>query len=86
MTERSVAVEASGRMGNVASDIIDPPDVCRGCGMMVWVANAIVGRLALAVDDYIILSYSDIPCFVTYLDIGSRSSSLPDRNRTYTVH
>ena len=29
--ERSVAVLASGRRGNVISDIIDEPEVCLGC-------------------------------------------------------
>lgn len=30
---RSVAVDASGRLGNVASDIIEDLEVCRGCGV-----------------------------------------------------
>ena len=28
LTVRSVAIEASGRLGNVTSDIIEPPDIC----------------------------------------------------------
>jgi hypothetical protein len=31
---RSVATEASGRLGNVTSDIIEPPDICLGCGVI----------------------------------------------------
>lgn len=30
---RSVAVYASERVGNVASEFIEPWDVCRGCGL-----------------------------------------------------
>jgi hypothetical protein len=31
---RSVATEASGRLGNVTSEIIEPPDICLGCGVI----------------------------------------------------
>lgn len=33
LSDRSVATEASGRRGKVASEIIEARDVCLGCGM-----------------------------------------------------
>jgi hypothetical protein len=39
-TDRSVAVEASGRRGNVTSDIMDVRDACRGCGVCICVEGA----------------------------------------------
>lgn len=49
LIDRSVAVDASGRRGNDASEIIEARDVCRGCGVNVCADIATVGRLVLAV-------------------------------------
>lgn len=42
-TERSVAVDASGRRGKVISDIIDAREVCLGCGVKLCEENTTAG-------------------------------------------
>jgi hypothetical protein len=48
LSDRSVAADASGRRGKVASEIIDALDVCLGCGVKV-LPPAKTGRFTFAV-------------------------------------
>jgi hypothetical protein len=48
LSDRSVAADASGRRGKVASEIIDALDVCLGCGVNV-LPPAKTGRFIFAV-------------------------------------
>ena len=40
LNERSVATDASARLGNVASEITDDPEICLGCGVRAATESA----------------------------------------------